>query len=175
MDREPLSEPLKPAIYVVDTHIVVWFAEGLYTNLSWAATGTLLDPRTRIVIPSYVLQEIRNKFPYLNTRKNNQIAISPTALLRLLHRCSNARILPRGEAILAKEFALELMRSKRQIDVEAQDIPVAAAVLVAKEYYGGPTTLITSDEKLEKWALSVGIPVLQRRPPFGVRRARGGV
>jgi len=68
LDREPLSEPLKPAIYVVDTHIVVWFAEGLYTNLSWAATGTLLDPRTRIVIPSYVLQEIRNKISEFNGR-----------------------------------------------------------------------------------------------------------
>jgi hypothetical protein len=157
---------MNPAVYVLDTHIVAWFALGLLKKLNPAAVWTLFDRKARIVIPSYVLQEIRNKFPYLNMRKNHDIPIPPTALLRLLQRCSNARILPRGEAILAKEFSLTLMLSQRQIDIAAQDIPIAAAVLVAKDYYGGPIILITSDAKLEKWALSVGVPV---RPAYLAR------
>ncbi len=162
MDREPVSEPVNPPVYVIDTHILAWFVQGLFRKLSHcrAAVWTLINPRTRIVIPSYALEEVRNKFPYLNMRKNNNnIAIPPTALLRLLQLCSNAKILPRGEAILAKEFSLTMMLHHRRINIDAQDIPIAAAVLVAKDYYKGPIVLITSDTKLERWALSAGVSV----------------
>ena len=150
---------MKSAAHVLDTQTLVWFAMGLLPKLSRSVFQRLTDESVRIVVPSYVLQEIQIKFPSA-VRRLNDIPIAPTALLRILHQCSNARILSRGEAMLAREFKLDRMRRERQIDIDVQDIPIAAAVLVVRDYHSGPTILVTSDQKLGKWALAIKLSVM---------------
>jgi rRNA-processing protein FCF1 len=156
---------MKPPAYVVDTQTLVWFAKGLVGNLGLNAFVALIHPRARVLVPSYVLEEIQRKFAR-KVNSNREIKIPPTALLRVLLHCSNARILPRGEAVLAREFKLQTNVAKRAEVVSSQDIPIAAAVLVVRDFYPGPVVLITSDRGLRKWAASIGVPVLSRQPPF---------
>ncbi len=150
---------MKVAAHVVDTQTLVWFAMGLLPKLSRSVYQRLTGGGVCIVVPSYVLEEIQIKFPSAN-RRPKDVPIPPTALLRVLHQCSNARLLPRGEAILAREFKLDRMRRERKIDIDVQDIPIAAAVLVVRDYHSGPTILVTSDQKLGRWASGINLSVI---------------
>lgn len=156
---------MKPAIYVVDTQALVWFTKGLPRVMGLNAYVALTHPRARIVIPSYVLEEIQRKFEP-RTKSNKTIKIPPTALLRLLYQCSNVRILPRGGALLAREFRLQQKARKGSEVVSAQDIPIAAAVLTVRDYYDGPIVLVTADGKLRRWSLANGVPVVWNQVPF---------
>jgi len=157
---ESVSEHMSPAAFVIDTQTLVWFVKGRFLNLSRRAFLTLVDPRARVVIPSFVLQEIQDKFPYDGRRKGD-ISIPPTALLRILHRCSNVRILPRGVAVLAREFELHRLRKARKIEIDAQDVQIAAAVLVVRDYHRGSAVLVTSDGRLARWASATSITVVR--------------
>jgi len=57
--------------------------------------------------------------------------IPPTALLRVVAKCCNVRVLERGTPVLAREF--QLKRDQRQNRIDTQDIPIAAAVLVVRQ------------------------------------------
>ncbi len=74
--------------------------------------------------------------------------------------------LPRGVALLAREFQLHQSARKSRDAVPTQDIPIAAAVLVVRDYYKGPVVLMTSDSKLKKWSLAIGVPVVWNQLPF---------
>jgi hypothetical protein len=151
---------MKLPILVLDTQTLVRFALGLYLKLSHKAFFSLVDAKARIVIPSYSLEEILKKFPY-QKRKSDDIPIPPTALLRALRSCSNARILPRGAAVLYREFELNRKLNARRIVLANQDIPIAAATLVVQNYTGEVVTLVTSDGGLSRWASVERIPVLR--------------
>ena len=157
---------MRPPIYVIDTNTLVWFAKGLVGKFNLNAFVALIHPRARVVVPSYVLDEIRQKFkPFGN--KNNSINIPPSALLRTLVQCSNAKLLPRGlAAVQAIEFRLRSRVDRRLEEIGIQDIPIAAAVLVLQECYGDPVVLITSDGKLNRWASMRGVRILGPHFPF---------
>jgi hypothetical protein len=141
------------SVYVLDTHILVWFLKGFaFSKITPRIFLRLVNARSRIVIPLYCLEEIRMKFPYLSKRSND-ISVPPTSLLRLLRCCGNVRVLPRNEALFARELQLERMRQIRQVDLDSQDIPIAAAALVVRDTIVGPMTLVTSESKLRRWAL----------------------
>lgn len=148
---------MKP-ILVLDTQIVVRFVLGLHLKLSGKVFHDLVEARARVVIPAYSLQEIQIKFPYSN-RKDGDIPIPPTTLMRLVRHCSNARILSRGAAVLVREFELDRMRRLCRINLDSQDIPIAAALLVVRDYSRDAIALVTSDAKLGAWASSMGVPV----------------
>jgi PIN domain nuclease of toxin-antitoxin system len=156
---------MKPPIYVVDTHTVVWFVKGHYHRLGINPFIVLIHPRARLVVSAYSLEEVQRKFEP-RTNSANHIRIPPTALLRLLHQCTNIRILPRGSACLAKEFQLHSKVRNHLEDIPFQDIPIAATVLVVRDYYHGPVVLITSDRKLKAWASRMSLTVIMSQVPL---------
>ncbi len=155
----------KPPIYVMDTHTLVWFAKGHAQRLGVNSLLVLIHPRARLVVPIYALEEIERRFtPRINSP--NYINIPPTALLRLLHHCANVRILPRGSACLAKEFQLRHLVQMHIENIPSQDIPIAAAVLVVRDYHHGRVVLLTSDGKLKAWATRIGVSVITSGIPI---------
>jgi hypothetical protein len=155
---------MKPALLVVDTHALIWFVKGSVLPLGLNSFVSMIHPRARIVIPLHALTEVQQKFTPKMDSKKSSVRVPPTALLRLLNKCTNVRILPRGSVSLAWEFRLK--RDKRTIGIPDQDIAIAAAVMVARQHYDGPVALITKDGPLTKWASSAGVPVIWHQLPF---------
>jgi rRNA-processing protein FCF1 len=147
--------------YVIDTQALVWLIKGSVRKLGLNSFVTLIHPRARVVVPSYVLEEINQKFARPRIDMSSEIKVPPTALLRLLHRCVNVRILPRGAESLAKEFKLRNYVQRKLI--AAQDVPIAAAALVVRDYCPDPVVLITRDRELRRWANTVGVEILSDR------------
>jgi predicted nucleic acid-binding protein len=144
-------------VYVIDTQALVRFTKGFSTQIGREALSAMLSPKSRIVVPTYVLQEVAWQFgPRMSAPKN--ILIPPTALLRLLRQCANVRLLDRGSVVLAREF--QLRRENRFTGIPDQDVPIAAAAVVVREYYAGPVFLITCDRALKKWAPTAGINIV---------------
>jgi hypothetical protein len=144
-------------VYVLDTQCLVWFVKGHARKLGLNALLAIQSPHARIVIPSYALEEIQRKFNPKMQSSKDAIRIPPTALLRVVTECSNVRVLARGSAVLAREF--QLKNGQRQNGIPDQDIAIAAAVLVVKQYYNGPVLLLTSDRRFRAWAGGNGITV----------------
>lgn len=157
---------MNPPLFVIDTHALVWFVKGRGPQLGLHALVSMVHPRARIVIPSHALAEVQQMFTPKMAGKKSSIRIPPTALLRLLSNCLNARVLPNGPASLAWEFRLR--QARRTNGIPDQDIPIAAAVMVARQCADGDVALITRDGALVKWASSVGVPVIWNRWPFRV-------
>jgi hypothetical protein len=96
---------MKPAVYILDTNSVVFWGKGL--SSSRKTLQALSDPLARLVVPSYVFEEIQRDFTTrLFKLRDHAMKIPPSPLLRLVLHCSNVRILPRGPATLALEFRL---------------------------------------------------------------------
>jgi len=149
-------------VFVLDTHALIWFAKGQAHRLGLNALLAMLSPRAQIVVPSYALEETSLSFgPKLQLGKDP--GIPPAALLRLLQKCLNAKILDRGAALIARE--IQLRSSRHQNGIDNQDIPIAAAVLVVRDYYRGPVLLVTCDQRLKRWAASAGITVVWNQRP----------
>jgi PIN domain nuclease of toxin-antitoxin system len=144
-------------VYVLDTHCLVWFVKGHGRKLGLSTLLNLQNPHAKIVIPSFALEEIQGKFnPKMQSNKD-AIKIPPTALLRLVIKCSNVRVLTRGPSVLAREF--QLKNRQRQNDIPAQDVAIAAAVLVVRQSYSGPVLLLTRDFRLKAWAIRNGVTI----------------
>lgn len=148
-----------PPLFVLDTQALVRYLKGLRRRLGSEAFKIMIHPRARIVVPSYALEEIQAKFARLVSQSGREISIPPTACLRLLLRCSNTRVFPRGATVLAEEFRLG-GRTPRKSPLERQDIPVAATVLAIRRGYAGTVSLVTCDQKLRIWASCERIPVV---------------
>jgi hypothetical protein len=151
-------------LYVIDTHALVRYVKGSVSQLGMHSFVSMSHPRARIVIPSYVFTEVQQQFTSKMDGKKNRMRVPPTPLLWLASKCSNVRILPRGPASLAWEFRLK--RDQRTNGIPDQDIPIAAAVMVARQHYGGAVALITRDGLLVKWASSAGVPIIWNQWPF---------
>lgn len=154
-----ISNSVRGTVYVVDTHALVWFIKG-DSQLGLAALLAMLSERAQIVVPTFVLQEISQKFGP-NMRGPKDMHIPPTPVLRLLGKCANVRMLDRGAVVLAKEF--QLKRDRRLNGVPASDTAIAAAALVVREYYDGEVCLITADGSLTKWASKLGIGIVWKQ------------
>ncbi len=151
-------------VYVLDTQSLIWFAKGYAHRLGLNALIAMLSPRARVVIPSFALEEIHQKFgPKM--QPNTDPAIPPAALLRLVNKCQNVRVLARGPSVLAREIQLKTNERSNGLNRNRQDIPIAAAVLVVREYYREQVLLITCDRPLTIWAAKTGIRVLWNQRP----------
>ena len=151
-------------VYVLDTHALVWYVKGRMSQFGLNAFISMIHPRARIVIPAYALIEVQQKFTPKMDGKKNSMRIPPTPLLRLLCKCSNVRILPRGPETLAWEFRLK--HTNRTNHIDDQDIAIAAAVLVVRQHCEEPVALVTNDGSLVKWASSAGVPIIWNHRPF---------
>jgi rRNA-processing protein FCF1 len=149
---------MKPALFVLDTHVLVWFVKGKTRLIGLQALFVLSYPRARIVIPTYVFQEVQRKFGPSMDGKNGSMRLPPSALLRLVCRCSNIRVLSADPQFIACEFRLK--RDIRSNRIPDQDIPIAAALMTSRDVYDGPVALISNDGPLVKWAMSAGIPTI---------------
>jgi hypothetical protein len=127
-----------------------------------SALFCMLHPRLRLIVPSYVLEEVHRDFR--PTMQPRDILIPPSALLRLLLNCSNVRILNRGAAVLAREF--QLKRQQRTNQITDQDIPIAASVLAVQQHYEGKTVLLSGDSALKSWGALNGITVIWNQRPL---------
>ncbi len=143
--------------YVLDTQSLVWFVKGTYAKVGEPAFLALTDRIARVVVPVYALQEMQQKF----VNKRSAISIPPSGIVRVLAYCRNVRILPRGAAVVTREYATRKQVQRRQLDLDDQDIAIVAAVLHVRDCVPGRVRLVTSDGKLQKWARSAaGIDLL---------------
>ncbi len=149
---------MKAPVFVLDTHALVWYAKGSVRKIGFAAFNSVHNNQAWIVIPLYVFTEIQRGFSHKMDTQKDQMRVPPTPLLRLICNCSNVRILPREAATVAWEF--KLMRNRASNGISEQDVPIAAATLVVRDYYKGPVRLVTNDGPLSKWAASAGIPII---------------
>jgi rRNA-processing protein FCF1 len=157
--RGGIPEFMKPAIHILDTNAVVFWGKG--GSSTQKTIKALSDPQARLVIPSYVFEEIHIDFrKRLVNQNNGAIRIPPSPLLRLVKHCSNVRILPRGAAVLAWEFRLWNENNKRKIGISNQDIPIAAAVNAVRDCDAWTVVLVTSDGELRRWAMQNGVDVI---------------
>lgn len=148
---------LSACALVLDTHVLVWYAKGSTHQLGPRTLKALKASSAKIVIPAYALIEIQRGFNHKMDTKRDGMRLPPTPLLRLLCNCPNVRILPRGKASLAWEFRLSHETGKA---ISQQDIPIAAAAMVCRDYYQGPIALVTQDGLLCKWSKTAGIQTI---------------
>lgn len=144
-------------LYLLDTHAVVYYLKGNVLRLGWRTFEAISARESRIVVPSYALEEIQNKFVRDTRSARLEINIPPTPCLKVLLTRSNLRVLTRGPTVLAEEFRL---RTPKPI-VDVQDIPIAAAALVVRKLLG-TLCLVTSDRKLRRWAVENGMRVIAK-------------
>jgi len=135
-------------LYLLDTNALVHYLKGNVLRLGWGTFATLSARDSRLVVPSYALEEIQFKFARDTRSSRREINIPPTPCLKVLLTRSNVRVLARGPAVLDEEFRL---RTPKPV-LDIQDIPIAAAALAIRRHYG-TLCLVTSDQELRSWAL----------------------
>ena len=81
--------------------------------------------------------------------------IPPTPCLRLLLRCSNVRVFPRGPGVMAEE--LGLWRLYRDGPISHQDVQICATALAIQRATRLQVALVTCDKQIRKWGK---VPVL---------------
>jgi hypothetical protein len=133
-----------PQIYVIDTHVLVWYLEGRLGLIGKRARAVLLQPSSCLVIPIYCFEEIRFKFPPKRT-DGSTIRVPPSAALRLLAHAVNVRIFPRGPGVLA-----EANRLRKSRGLSAQDLPIYATAVAIEKATGAEVFVLSNDEQIRR-------------------------
>jgi PIN domain nuclease of toxin-antitoxin system len=144
VDRDSLLVS-STTIYVVDTHALVRFLTG-DSSLGPRARTILADARSHLVVPIHSFEEIRRKFFTLDAK--TMVRVPPAVALRLVAKCSNMKILPRGLAVFHEEKALKQSAVGRQIP--GDDISICATAIAVRNATGRPVILITRDGKIRR-------------------------
>lgn len=117
--------------YVIDTHALIWFAEG-NSRLSSIAKATLISPSTQIVVPSIVLVEVR----YLYAAKRSIIGLAE--LYQGVLDSANCAIYPLDEEVV----------DRIPENLNIHDAIITATALVYREVMGQQVKLITKDRRI---------------------------
>jgi PIN domain nuclease of toxin-antitoxin system len=117
--------------YVIDTHTLIWFAEG-NSRLSATAKAALTDVSAQIVVPSMALVEAR----YLFVAK--RIKISLTELYQEVLNLANCTIYPLDEEVV----------NRIPENLNIHDAIITATALVYREVMGHQVNLITKDRRI---------------------------
>lgn len=117
--------------YVIDTHALIWFAEG-NSRLSATAKTALTAASAQIVVPSMVLVEVR----YLYAAQ--RVKISLDKLYQDVLDSINCVIYPLNEDVVD--------RIPESLNIH--DAIITATALVYRDVMGHQVNLITKDRKI---------------------------
>ena len=118
-------------VYVVDTHVLVWYLEGS-DKLSPKLTSILEHENNRLVIPTIVLAEVK----YLSFR--NRINLSMDELLLHIESDPRCIVYPLDSNVV--EFL--------PVSVNIHDAIICATALVYENRLGQRAKIITKDEEI---------------------------
>lgn len=117
--------------YILDTHTLVWFLEA-NPRLSSAARQALVDPSTKLVVPTIVLAEVAFLYP------RKRIAVGLQAVLARLTTTPNCVVYPLDHLVVE--------RLPSQLDIH--DAIIVATGLVFRDLLGESTAVITKDAQI---------------------------
>ena len=143
-----------PLLYVLDTHAIVWF---LKRNkcIGAQALRIMLNSQSRLVVPAYIIDEIRLKSLTDNPQfRRDRIGLPPATVLRLIMTSHNIKDFPRSPAVLVEELRLQRAVQLRRQTLDKQDIPICATALAIQKALSGSMSviLITKDAGIRRWA-----------------------
>ncbi|HEV8328254.1 MAG TPA: PIN domain-containing protein [Nitrospiraceae bacterium] len=140
-------------IYVLDTHTLVWFLKR-DRAIGQRALKIMLSSQSRLVVPIYLIEEIRLKSLNDNPKHRNQrIGLPPATVLRILTMTQNIKVFPRSPAVAFEEEKLYQAVMLRRQNLQKQDIPICATALAIKRALTGSAEvfLITTDAVIRQW------------------------
>lgn len=140
-------------IYVLDTHALVWFLKR-DRKIGQRALKIMLSSQSRLVVPIYLIEEIRLKSLNDNPKHHNQrIGLPPATVLRILTNSQNIKIFPKSPAVAIEEENLYRAVMLRRYSLPKQDIPICATALAIKRALADSAKifLITQDAGIRKW------------------------
>ena len=140
-------------IYVLDTHALVWFLKR-DRAIGQRALKIMLSNQSRLVVPIYLIEEIRLKSLNDNPKHRNQrIGLPPATVLRILTKSQNIKVFPRSPAVVFEEEKLYRAVMLRRQNLHKQDIPICATALAIKRALTGSAEvfLITRDAVIRQW------------------------
>jgi len=143
-----------PPIYVLDTHALVWFLKR-DRRVGPKALKIMLSSQSRLVVPAYIIDEIRLKSLTDNPQyRSDRIGLPPATVLRLVVTSHNIKVFPRSPAVLVEELRLQRAVQLRRQTIDKQDIPICATVLAIQKALSGSNSifLITKDTRIRQWA-----------------------
>lgn len=126
--------------YVIDTHVLVWFAEG-DARLSAKAKDALADKSVQIVVPSIVLAEVW----YLCSVK--RIHTSVQDLYQDILRSTNCRVHPLDEEII----------NHLPERLNIHDAIITATAIFYRDVLGQDVKLVTKDKMIHDSKLVDGL------------------
>jgi PIN domain nuclease of toxin-antitoxin system len=140
-------------IYVLDTHALVWFLKRDRT-IGQKALKIMLSSQSRLVVPIYLIEEIRLKSLNDSLKHRNQrIGLPPATVLRTLAKSQNIKVFPRSPAVAFEEEKLYREVMLRRQYLPKQDIPICATALAIKRALtdSAGVFLITKDPVIRQW------------------------
>ena len=140
-------------MYVLDTHTLVWFLKR-DIKIGRRALKIMLSSQSRLVVPIYLLEEIRLKSLNDNPKHRNQrIGLPPATVLRILTKSQNIKVFPRSPAVVFEEEKLYRAVMLRRQYLPRQDIPICATALAIKRAFtdSAEVFLITKDVDIRQW------------------------
>ena len=140
-------------IYVLDTHTLVWFLKR-DRIIGQKAMKIMLSSQSRLVVPIFLIEEIRLKSLSGNPKHRNQrIGLPPATVLRILTKSQNIKVFPRSPAVAFEEETLHRAVMLRRQNLPKQDIPICATALAIKRALtnSAEVFLITKDAEIRQW------------------------
>jgi len=140
-------------IYVLDTHTLVWFLKR-DRAIGQRTLKIMLSSQSRLVVPIYLIEEIRMKSLNDNLKHRNQrIGLPPATVLRILTKSQNIKVFPRSPAVVFEEEKLYRAVMLRRQYLHKQDIPICATALAIKRALADSAEvfLITRDAVIRQW------------------------
>jgi len=144
-------------IYVLDTHVLVWFLKR-NKPLGRRALSIMLDWRSQLVVPIFVFEEIAQK-SIRSDYGSDRVGIPAGTALRIVLGSGNIKVFPKSPAVVLEIMRLErAVWSKKEI-LSKQDIPICATALAIRKAFRGRSqvSLISRDSGIQKWGR---IPVI---------------
>ncbi|MBI3177630.1 MAG: PIN domain-containing protein [Chloroflexi bacterium] len=127
-------------VYVLDTHVLIWFLEG-NKRLSAAAKTILTDTAAQLVIPTLVLAEAA----YLYARKRTSVDID--RILTEIASAENCTVYPLDERVAAHVSG----------NLDLHDAIIVGTAIVYRDVLGKEVAIVTRDEMIARSGL---VPVV---------------
>jgi len=124
-------------IYIVDSHALIWLLEG-NERLSTRAKSILIDPASRIVIPTIALAEIAYLYAHQRVKTNVKDVLTSLA------SADNCTLYPLDERVVEHIPAT----------LELHDAIIVATAIVYRDVLGEEIAVITKDKLIAESGLT---------------------
>jgi len=139
-------------LYVLDTHALVWFLKR-NTSIGRKALTIMLSGKSCLVVPIYLIDEIRHKSLNNNETTRPLIGLPPSTVLRLICGARNIVVFPRSPGVVIEEERLRRAVTYRKLSLDRSDIPICAtAIAIQKANSSVHVFLLSKDGRIRKCA-----------------------